>query len=397
MPYLEILRVFARLGLTSFGGPVAHIGYFRDEFVSRRAWVTDAQFTSSLAICQALPGPASSQLGFLIGLHRGGLIGALLAWAGFTLPSAIALVLIAIYGLQVQAGWVAPAIEGLKLVAVVVVVQAVIGMFASLCKDTATRILSVIGFGIALALGGWYGQIGAILIGGLAGFFVCAAANAKQPQTVSLNHAPSARLGAWLLAIMLALLLVLPWFASGIAPGGNGLQMFDAFYRAGALVFGGGHVVLPLLESATVTPGLVSSDDFLTGYSLAQAVPGPLFTFAAWLGALDATLPGFGGAALALVAIFLPGMLLVTGVLPFWQGVAAKPWAFGILAGTNAAVVGVLAAAWVDPIVTTSMTSVASVVVAGIGAGLLLWRKYPVVIVVIGLPVLMVLLDWVGL
>lgn len=393
MPYLEILRAFARLGVTSFGGPVAHIGYFRDEFVSRRGWVTDTQFTSWLAICQALPGPASSQLGFLIGLHRGGWGGALLAWAGFTLPSALALILIAIYGLQVQAGWIAPAIEGLKLVAVVVVAQAVIGMFCSLCKDTATRILSVVGFGIALSLSGWLGQVGAIVIGGLAGFFACAAANTRPQQTVSLNHAPSARLGAGLLALMLALLLVLPWFVADAA----GLQMFDAFYRAGALVFGGGHVVLPLLESATVAPGLVSSNDFLTGYSLAQAVPGPLFTFAAWLGALDASLPRPGGAALALVAIFLPGMLLATGVLPFWQAVAAKPWAFGMLAGINATVVGVLAAAWVDPIVSTSITSVPSAVVAAFGAAMLLWRKYPVLIVVIGLPVLMVLLDWIGL
>lgn len=393
MPYLEILRVFLRLGLTSFGGPVAHIGYFRDEFVTKRRWISDTQFTSSLAICQAIPGPASSQLGFLIGLHRGGLGGAMLAWAGFTLPSALALVLIALYGLQVGGEAMASVIAGLKLVAVVVVAQAVIGMFGSLCRETVTRILSVVGFAVALALGGWFGQIGAILIGGAVGFFACAPRNAESGTEVALNHAPSARLGAGLLIVMGVLLLALPWMTAGVAS----LQMFDAFYRAGALVFGGGHVMLPMLESATVTAGLVSSDDFLAGYSLAQAVPGPLFTFAAWLGALDASMPGLGGAALALIAIFLPGMLLVTGILPWWHSVAAKPWAFGILAGINASVVGVLAAAWVDPIVTTSITSISAAVTVAVGAALLLWRKYPVLVVVVSLPLLMVVLDWIGL
>lgn len=393
MPYLEILRVFLRLGLTSFGGPVAHIGYFRDEFVTRRRWVSDAQFTSWLAICQAIPGPASSQLGFLIGLHRGGFGGAMLAWAGFTLPSAIVLVLIALYGLQVGGNLWEPVIAGLKLVAVVVVAQAVIGMFSSLCRQTVTRVLSVVGFTVALALGGWFGQIGAILVGGVIGFLACTPRNAEPGPEVVLSHAPSARLGAGLLILMSALLLALPWMTAGIAS----LQMFDAFYRAGALVFGGGHVMLPMLESATVSAGLVSSDNFLAGYSLAQAVPGPLFTFAAWLGALDISMPGLGGATLALIAIFLPGMLLVTGILPWWHSVAAKPWAFGILAGINASVVGVLAAAWVDPIVTTSITSLSAVMTVAVGAAMLLWRKYPVLIVVVSLPLLMVLLDWIGL
>lgn len=393
MPYLEILCVFLRLGLTSFGGPVAHIGYFRNEFVTRRRWVTDTQFSSWLAICQALPGPASSQLGFLIGLHRGGMGGALIAWAGFTLPSALALVLVATYGLQMNASWTASVIDGLKLVAVVVVAQAVIGMFNSLCQQTVTRVLSVIGFALALGFGGWAGQLGAIAAGGLIGFGFCGAHAARPTNVVALSHSPSARAGTGLLLLMLALLLALPWFAAGQPV----LQLFDAFYRAGALVFGGGHVVLPLLESATVTPGLVSSEAFLTGYSIAQAVPGPLFTFAAWLGALDPTVPGFGGAMLALVAIFLPGMLLVTGVLPWWHALSAKPWAFGVLAGMNAAVVGVLAAAWVDPIVLTSVTSMSSFAVACAGAAMLIWRKYPVVLVVVSLPALMVLLDWLGL
>lgn len=393
MPQLEILRVFLKLGLTSFGGPVAHIGYFRNEFVARRRWVTDTQFTSWLAICQALPGPASSQLGFLIGLHRGGLGGALLAWAGFTLPSALILVLIALYGLQVDASWVESVIKGLKLVAVVVVAQAVIGMFKSLCQQTVTRALAAVGFALALGIGGWAGQIGAIAAGGLIGFVFCGSQVASSTTFVGLNHTPSARVGIGLLLLMLALLFALPWLAAG-QPG---LQLFETFYRAGALVFGGGHVVLPLLESATVAAGLVSAEDFLTGYGLSQAVPGPLFTFAAWLGALDSSLPGVNGAALALVAVFMPGLLLVTGILPWWHTISAKPWAFGVLAGVNAAVVGVLAAAWVDPIVLNSITSMSSFVVAGIGAAMLIWRKYPVVLVVIGLPVLMVLLDWLGL
>ncbi|UOD50577.1 chromate efflux transporter [Orrella daihaiensis] len=393
MPYLDILRAFLRLGLTSFGGPVAHIGYFRDEFVTRRQWVSDAQFTSWLAICQALPGPASSQLGFLIGLHRGGWVGAVLAWAGFTLPSAIALVLVAIYGLQLSGQWVDPVIDGLKLVAVVVVAQAVLGMFKSLCRHTLTRVLSVVGFAVALGLGGWSGQIGAILIGAMIGFLMIKHQVPGTGQAIRLNHVPSVRLGTALLIVMASVLLILP----GLAATESGLQMFDAFYRAGALVFGGGHVVLPLLESATVSPGLVSSDAFLTGYSLAQAVPGPLFTFAAWLGALDTTMPGWGGALLALVAIFLPGLLLVTGVLPWWHTIVSKPWAFGLLAGVNATVVGVLAAAWVDPIVTTSVTSISSGLVATVGAALLLWRKYHVLVVVVSLPLLMVLFDWIGL
>lgn len=393
MPYFEIFRVFLGLGLTSFGGPMAHIGYFRNEFVTKRRWLNDAQFTGWLAICQALPGPASSQLGFLIGLHRGGFGGALLAWAGFTLPSAVALALIAIYGLRLDTPWVQPAMHGLKLVAVVVVAQAIVGMFSGLCRETVTRVLSVAGFGLALGFSGWLGQFGAIAIGALVGLIACGQHGPPSSYSHSPEHGPSAKLGALLLGLMLSLLVLIPWLGQE-APA---LQMFDAFYRAGALVFGGGHVVLPLLESATVTPGLVSSDTFLTGYSLAQAVPGPLFTFAAWLGAIDPTLPGWDGALLALLAIFLPGMLIVAGVLPWWGAISARPRAFGALAGINAAVVGVLAAAWVDPIITTSLNSAASVIVAGIGAAMLLWRKFPTWSVVISLPVLMVLLNWFGL
>jgi len=393
MPYLEILHVFLRLGLTSFGGPVAHIGYFRDEFVTRRGWVSEMRFAHWLAICQALPGPASSQLGFLIGLHRGGFVGALLAWVGFTLPSAAALVVIAMYGLGQNASWFDLIVQGLKLVAVVVVAHAVIGMFRSLCKDTTTRVMSVVGFGLALGLGGWLGQVGAIVAGGLVGAFICQRGTQDTTSGLTPDHGPTRAVGTLLLALLAVLLLLLPWFATHTPV----LQMFDGFFRAGALVFGGGHVVLPLLETATVGPGLVSSGDFLTGYGLVQAVPGPLFTFAAWLGALDPTLAGWAGASLALVAIFLPGLLLVVGVLPWWQTLAHQPRALGVLAGINASVVGVLAAAWIDPVLTSAVSSTTHVVIAVIGAAMLLWRQYPVWTVVLVLPLLVVLSNSFGL
>lgn len=393
MPYLEILRVFLRLGLTSFGGPVAHIGYFHDEFVTRRRWVSQTQFSSWLAICQALPGPASSQLGFLIGWHRGGFAGALLAWAGFTLPSALVLVSLALYGLSLQANGVAALIHGLKLVAVVVVAQAVWSMYRGLCKQTSTKLLAVLGFAISMVLGGWYGQIGAIVAGGLVALVVFTPSLIESESPVVLAHAPSRTLGFALIGLLLGGLLVLPWFAN-LAPA---WALFDSFYRAGALVFGGGHVVLPLLESASVATGAVSTDAFLTGYGLAQAVPGPLFTFAAWLGALDTTLLGWWGASLALAAIFLPGLLLVVGIMPFWAQLSRGKKAMAALAGINAAVVGVLAAAWIDPIVTSGIARVSDVAIVGIGAGLLMWRKYPVWVVVIAMPVLAILTHWLEL
>jgi chromate transporter len=393
MPYLEILRVFLGLGVSSFGGPVAHIGYFHDEFVLRRRWVSQAQFSGWLAICQALPGPASSQLGFLIGWHRGGLGGALLAWVGFTLPSALVLVLLALYGLTLDADWVTLLVQGLKLVAVVVVGQAIWSMFRSLCQQVTTQLLAVLGFAMSLALGGWLGQIGAIVAGGLIALAFYRPKLSDLNTESLLNHAPSRTVGVVLLGILLSLLLVLPWLA-GAAPA---LVLFDSFYRAGALVFGGGHVVLPLLETATVSTGAVSADAFVTGYGLVQAVPGPLFTFAAWLGALDANLPGWWGASVALVAVFLPGILLVVGIMPFWQAIHRGRKTMAALAGINAAVVGVLASAWLDPIVTTSVNGFIDLAIVAVGAGMLVWRKYPVWAVVIALPLLAILADWVGL
>ncbi len=392
---LEILWVFLRLGLTSFGGPIAHLGYFHQEFVVRRNWVNSQQFNGWLAVCQALPGPASSQLGFLIGMHRGGVIGALAAWIGFTLPSALILVLLAIYGLRVHELWLDTLVHGLKLVAVAVVAQAVYSMFSNLCRQWQTRLLGLLGLAVSLWFSGWTGQLLAIGVGAIAGLLTLKHQGPlrEAPASLTLAHSPSKSAGLIILTIFGLLLLLLPWLASGVPE----LRLFDAFYRAGALVFGGGHVVLPLLESATVTSGMVSSGDFLAGYGLTQAVPGPLFTFAAWLGALDPALAGWLGAVVALIAIFLPGLLLVVGILPWWQWISHRSEAMAVFAGINAAVVGVLAAAWVDPIVATSIKSPVDALLALLTTGLLVRKKAPVWLMVILAPALSLVAHWLGL
>jgi chromate transporter len=265
-------------------------------------------------------------------------------------------------------------------------------MFKGLCKDSRTRLLALLGFIIAFGLSGWFGQLGAIAMGAIAGTFLCRSMARSGVQEQSLPNSLSRRAGLLLLGTFLLLLVVMPILAQHHAV----LGLFDSFYRAGALVFGGGHVVLPLLESATVAPGLVSSADFLAGYSLAQAVPGPLFTFAAWLGALDPNLAGWAGATLALIAIFLPGLLLVTGALPWWQWIASKSAAMAALTGINAAVVGVLAAAWVDPILASSLGQPSDYLIAAVCLGMLLWRKYPVWSVVIAAPIMAILLHSAG-
>jgi len=370
MSWVEVFRVFGKLGLTSFGGPVAHIGYFRQAFVVERAWLSEAEFTSRLALCQVLPGPASSQLGFLIGWHRAGWLGALAAWLAFTLPSALVLVLLALYGLPWASDGTFSMLHGLKLVAVVIVAHAVWGMWSAMCRTTGTRLLALGGFAMAMWLTGWIGQIGAIALGALIGglllkqsTFAVAVSTASDNTNRDINRA----VGAVFLAIAASLLLVLPWLTE-VQPTGQPSpqpiwQLFDVFYRAGAFVFGGGHVVLPLLQSAVVDTGRVANDTFLVGYGLAQAVPGPLFTFAAWLGALDPTSPGWLGAIVALVAIFLPGLLLVAGLMPWWQYWQNNQRALWILSGINAAVVGVLASAWIDPIVSTSIRGWTDVVI----------------------------------
>jgi len=368
---IEIFLVFLRLGLTSFGGPVAHIGYFHTEFVRQRKWVDDSTFSGWLALCQFLPGPASSQLGFLIGLHRGGFMGALAAWFAFTMPSAVVLVALAIYGIGSESEWAMTVVHGLKLVAVAVVAQADWGMWSSLCKSTVTRVVALAGFALTIWFIGWSGQIWAILAGALVGLVLLrqeAQANLTGEVGV-VRVRPVA--GIVLLLVALALLLGLP-FVVAQAPV---TEMFATFYRAGALVFGGGHVVLPMLQSAVVDTGLVGRDDFLAGYGLAQAVPGPLFTFAAWVGALDQSLPGWPGAMLALVAVFLPGMLLVCGVLPWWNRLREQSWALAAFAGANAAVVGVLAAAWYNPIMMTAFQTWIDACVAFAAAAWLIWGR----------------------
>ncbi len=389
----EIFLAFLRLGLTSFGGPVAHIGYFHNEFVRQRKWVSDDTFTGWLALCQFLPGPASSQLGFLIGLHRGGVPGALMAWFAFTMPSAILLVALALYGFGSQTPWAMAVVHGLKLVAVAVVAQAVWSMWSTLCKSTVTRVVALVGFALTIWFMGWSGQIWAILAGAVTGIVLLR----SEVNPTFLQRQEKSRIspamGIALLVIAFALLLLLPLLSSYSSAS----EMFSTFYRAGALVFGGGHVVLPMLQSAVVDTGLVSRDAFLVGYGLAQAVPGPLFTFAAWVGALDPSLPGWAGAMLALVAVFLPGMLFVCGVLPWWQKLRSIPAALGAFAGINAAVVGVLAAAWINPIMITAYQTWMDVLVAALAAVWLIWGRAPAWKVVLLCVALTLAGYWTGL
>jgi chromate transporter len=374
---LEVLLIFLKLGLTSFGGPVAHLGYFRREFVVRRAWLDDRAYAELVALCQFLPGPASSQVGFAVGLMRAGYLGGLAAWAGFTLPSAAAMTLFA-YGEGALKGPVGDGLlHGLKLVAVAIVAQAVIGMAQSLCPDRARATIAVLSLILmAFAPAGW-AQIAIILLGALAGLIVC-----RQGGDVAgaVAEAPiSRRMGivfAGLYAVLLALSFV-PARASVAA-------LVAAFYRSGALVFGGGHVVLPLLRAAVVDPGWVSDSAFLSGYGAAQAVPGPLFTFAAYLGAVASVAPGgVAGAALALVAIFAPGLLLLMAALPFWNGLRARGDVRAAMAGVNAAVVGLLASALYNPVWTSAVRGPTDFAIAAAGfVALIVWRAPPLLVVV---------------
>lgn len=386
---LEVLRVFLRLGLSSFGGPIAHIGYFREEFVVRRRWLDEAAFTDLVALCQFLPGPASSQVGFSIGLMRAGYLGGLAAWTGFTLPSATALLLFA-YGANRLTGSLGMGLlHGLKLVAVAIVAQAVWGMARTLCPDRPRASIAGIAALIALfsaASGGTGGASGgtiaAILFGGVAGLWLCRSPTLDSARVIAVPVSRGAGIAS--LAVFVLLLIVPPLLRGiGLPPG---VALFDAFYRSGALVFGGGHVVLPLLRDAFVAPGWVSDDAFLAGYGAAQAVPGPLFTFAAYLGAVVKTSPqGVAGAVLGVIGIFLPGILVLIGVLPFWQAFRARGGAQAAIRGINAAVVGILGAALYDPVWTGSVRTTADFGVALIGFLLLVvWRAPPVLVVVVG-------------
>jgi chromate transporter len=348
-----VFRIFLRLGLTSFGGPVAHIAFFRDELVVRRRWLPERDYVDLVALCQFLPGPASSQVGMALGLRRAGYAGALAAWAGFTLPSALALIALAL-GLAHSGGALAAgALAGLKVAAVAVVMQAVWAMARSLCPDTPRRLLMLVAATLAVTLSGVAGQLAALLVGAAAGLAGLATpsppAHPAAPATPGADTAgrtPGWRSGIVALVLFAALLVGLALLAR--VTGDPILVTLDLFYRAGALVFGGGHVVLPLLQAEVVPRGWLSADTFLAGYGAAQAVPGPLFTFAAFVGAaLPAPLGGWVGGLLALVAIFTPAFLLVVGALPFWERLRTRPRAQAALAGVNAAVVGLLLAALV--------------------------------------------------
>jgi chromate transporter len=379
MSALEVLGVATRLGLTSFGGPVAHLGYFREQYVVRRKWLDEAAYVDLVALCQFLPGPASSQVGIAIGITRAGLLGGLAAWLGFTLPSAAALVAFA-YGLRAlqvtDAGW----LHGLKVAAVAVVALAVWGMARTLAPDRARATIALLAAVAALVWPGGAAQVVLIAAAALIGlrFLPGAASGATAPLVVPVGR----RLGFAMLVLFFALLLALPIARQFV--GGQALSVFDSFYRAGSLVFGGGHVVLPLLQAEVVPPGWVTDEQFVAGYGAAQAVPGPLFTFAAYLGAVMGPRPnGLAGAALALIAVFLPSFLLVVGALPFWAALRAQPGFAAALSGINAAVVGLLLAALYHPVWTSAIRTSFDVALAFAAFGLLAFWKAPAWLVVL--------------
>src|SRR5215472_12018763 len=375
----EVFRAFLRLGLTSFGGPVAHIGYFRDEFVARRRWLDEHAYADLVALCQFLPGPASSQVGFSIGLLRAGYLGAAAAWTGFTLPSAILLVLFAYGAGFLQGPLGAGLLHGLKLVAVAIVAQAVWGMARTLCPDRERASIAAVASVIVLFGGTSLAQISAIVFGAAAGLWLC---RGGQPSESGHLIVPiSRRAGMAALIVFFILLAGLPLLRNLSSDA----ALFDAFYRSGALVFGGGHVVLPLLREAFVTPGWVNDDAFLAGYGAAQAVPGPLFTFAAYLGAVaNPAAHGVPGAALGLIGIFLPGILVLLGTLPFWDALRRKTFAQAMMRGVNAAVVGLLGAALYNPVWTSSVREPGDFALALVGFVLLIaWRAPPLVVVIV--------------
>ncbi|UYN83375.1 MAG: chromate efflux transporter [Microcella sp.] len=379
---LEVLREFTVLGLTSFGGPVAHLGYFRERLVLRRRWITEQGYGELVALAQFLPGPASSQVGFALGVHRAGVLGGLAAFLAFTLPSAVLLVLAALAAPLLDGQIAQGLVAGLKVVAVAVVAHAVWGMARTLTPDLRRGLIALGAALAVLLVGTGWAQIAAIALGAVAGLVLCRAGVESMSDRLSI---PISRVvGAACLAVFAVLLLGLPVLAV-LAPS-QPVAVADAFFRAGALVFGGGHVVLPLLETAVVGPGWVSSEQFLAGYGAAQAVPGPLFTFAAYLGATIA--PGAEGlllAAIALVAIFVPGSLLMVGVLPFWGALQSRPSVRAIVRGANAAVVGILAAALYDPVMTSALVDVSTIGLAVVCTVLLIVVRVPVwAIVIIG-------------
>ncbi len=374
---LEVLGVALRLGLTSFGGPIAHLGYFRREYVERRRWLDEATYADFVALSQLLPGPASSQVGILVGTRRAGVVGGLAAWLGFTMPSTIALVAFGVLARNADlssAGWV----QGLKIAAVAIVAQAVYLMARALAPDWQRRLVAVVAAIVALTWTTPFAQVAIIAGGALIGRLLLV--GAESAPTGPEASPVSRRVGMFCLAAFAALLLGLPLLAR---IDGQPVALFEAFYRSGALVFGGGHVVLPLLHATVVDPGWVSNDQFVAGYGAAQAVPGPLFTFAAYLGTVSGPSPnGVAGASIALVAIFLPSFLLIFGALPFWDRLRGWTGFRRALTGMNAAVVGILAAALYTPVWTSAIAAPVDVGIAAVALAMLLTARVPPLVVV---------------
>jgi len=377
----EVFLAFLKLGLTSFGGPIAHLGYFRDAFVTRRRWLDEAAYADIVALCQFLPGPASSQVGVSLGLMRAGPLGGLAAWVGFTLPSAVLMTVFALGAAWLRGARIAGMIHGLKLVAVAVVAQAVMGMARSLAPDARRAGIAAAALVLLSLAPSSLAQIAAIGLGALAGLVLC---RGEVALTGAAQAEAPPRRGAALAALAAFLSLLA---ASFLAPANTGARMLGAFYRSGALVFGGGHVVLPLLKQAVVDPGWVGADRFLAGYGAAQAMPGPLFTVAAYLGAvMPPPFGGVAGAAAALLAIFVPGMLALLAALPYWRALRRDPVAQAAMRGANAAVVGILAAALYNPLWTSTIGRPIDFALAAAGFVLLTaFRAPPVLIVVVGL------------
>ena len=379
--FFDIFRVFLKLGLTSFGGPIAHLGYFQNEFVVRRKWLDEQVFADLVALCQFLPGPASSQVGFALGLLRGGFLGGCAAWLGFTLPSVLALIVFAYFSGSIEGIIGTGILHGLKIVAVAVVAQAVWGMARTLCPDRQRATIALGALLIVIAVSGAIGQIAAIVLGALAGLVFCR----SEPSAIvgRLSFSLSRRTGVLACVVFFLLLAGLPVLAAIFH--NHAFAVMSAFYRSGALVFGGGHVVLPLLQAEVVQTGWVDNNTFLTGYGAAQAVPGPLFTFAAYLGAVMKAPPnGLVGAMICLGALFLPGLLLLIGMLPFWDNFRRLATAQAVMRGANAAVVGLLGAALYTPLWTSTITRASDFGLALAGFVLLaVWKVPPWIIVIV--------------
>jgi chromate transporter len=378
--FLEVLWVSTRLGLTSFGGPIAHLGYFHEEYVKRKKWIDEQSYADLVALCQFLPGPASSQVSIGIGIARARLLGGIAAWIGFTMPSALALIAFAFgigaFASAADAGW----LHGLKIVAVAVVAQAVWGMARSLCPDRERATLAILASLVTLAWQSALGQLASIFLAGVVGVIIFPGAVSSSVPHMRFPVGKKTGVAAWILFFLL--LLGLPLLRQ-LAPS-HALEVFDSFFRVGSLVFGGGHVVLPLLQTEVVGPGWVTNEQFVAGYGATQAVPGPLFTFSAYLGAVMGPEPhGLTGAFLTLGAIFLPSFLLVLGALPFWDLLRAVPVFQSALKGINAAVVGLLLTALYKPVWTSAIYAPADFGLGLVAFGLLMFWKFPPWLVVI--------------